>query len=262
MGRSDPGVGVAVYAHRGSTVLAPENTMPAFQLARDAGADVLEIDVRLSRDGHPVVIHDATVDRTCNGHGAVKDQTLVQLKKLDAAYYFTDLEGQTTRGKNIRLCTLAELLQQMPDIGINIDIKDNFYEATLAVAAVLEKSGRQDDVNVGSFHAKSVAWFRNLAPKFSTAATRGEAAQLYFGRSICKHAPYQYLQLPVRYFGIPLSTRRFIQHAHGRGIQCVYWTINDPQLMLRLINLDVSGIVTDRVDILSSILNRNNSMQH
>ena len=230
--------------------------MPAFELALDHGADVLEIDVRLSRDDQVMVIHDAKLDRTCNGQGAVRNWTLQQLKKLDAGYHFKDLKGRNSRGKQIQLMSLDELLVSLPDTRINIDIKDDFRAAAFAVASVIEHSGRQGDINVGSFHAQSVAWFREAAPDVSTAATLGEAAHLYFARAFCRKTRYQYLQIPMRYYGLPLATRNFIRHATSRGIQCVYWTINDHKTMHRLIDLGVSGLVTDRVDIAGELLGR------
>lgn len=230
--------------------------MEAFQLALSLGADVLETDVRLSRDKQVVVIHDARVDRTCNGRGAVSDLTLRALKQLDAGYHFTDLNGRHYRGGNVRLISLAELLEHLPTTRINIDIKDNCYEAVKAVANVIEQSGRPEMVNVGSFHPKAVAWFRQLAPQVTTAATRGETAHLYFARHLCRSTPYHFLQIPIRYCGLPLATRSFIQHAGKRGIKSVYWTINDAKTMRRLMALRVSGIVTDRVDIAGALLGK------
>lgn len=247
--------GVDVYAHRGSTVLAPENTMQAFELALRYGADVLEIDVRLSRDNRVVVIHDSRVDRTCNGMGEVRHMTLHELQKLDAGYHFTDLDGRPSRGQRTRLISLDELFERIPNARINIDIKDKAYEAVSAVVTALEKSGRQADVTVGSFHPQCIAWFRKLAPQVSTAATLMEVAQLYFGRALCVNTNYQYLQIPVRYFGLPLATRGFIRHARSRGLKSVYWTVNDPDSMRALARLRVSGLVTDRVDIAATLLN-------
>ena len=229
--------------------------MQAFELALGYGADVLEIDVRLSRDNRVVVIHDARVDRTCDGMGEVRNMTLQELQQLDAGYHFTDLNGRPSRGQRTRLISLDELFEQIPHARINIDIKDKAYKAVSAVVMALEKSGRHNDVTVGSFHPQCIAWFRQLAPQVSTAATLMEVAQLYFGRSLCLKTNYQYLQIPVRYFGLPLATRGFVRHARARGLKAVYWTINDPDSMRALANLQVSGLVTDRIDIAATLLN-------
>jgi glycerophosphoryl diester phosphodiesterase len=247
---------VDVYAHRGSTVLAPENTAAAFELALGLGADVLEIDVRLSRDREVIVTHDARVDRTCNGYGAVSEQSLVELKKLNAGWHFIDLEGKSYRQENIGLLTLTELFEQFPTARINIDIKDNSQEAAEAVSRAISKADAQSRVNVGSFHAKALAYFRAFSPQVTTAATQPEVAQLYFGRSLVKSVKYQYLQIPTQYFALPLATQSFIKFAQKKKLTAVYWTINNVEHMQTLINRGVDGIVTDRVDLACSLLNK------
>ncbi len=247
---------IDVYAHRGSTVLAPENTEVAFQLALDYGADVLEIDVRLSRDGHVVVIHDERVERTCNGHGKVLDLNLKDLKKLDAAYRFRNLESRSFANQGIRLMTLPELFERFPHTRINIDIKDNTQSAAQAVTQAIDHAGCQALVNVGSFHAQALNYFRTAAPGVSTAASQREVADLYFKRGRVCSPKYRYLQIPTRYFGIPLATPAFIAHAQDRQINVVYWTINTPEAMQTLIDRGVNGLVTDRVDLACSMLRK------
>ena len=250
-------VGLMLYAHRGSSLLAPENTLPAFELALSYGADVLEIDVRLSRDGEVIVIHDERVDRTCNGHGRVRDLNLSAIKKLNAAHRFTGMEGQSHQFDDTPLITLSELFEHLPQTSINIDIKDNSQQAAQAVARAIEKANRVSSINVGSFHAQALAHFRDALPQATTAATQSEVAQLYFKRSRYRSIPFEYLQIPLNYMGIPLATRSFITHAMQRGVKTVYWTINDKATMQQLIERGVSGIVTDRVDIASALLGRN-----
>lgn len=227
-------------------------------LALAHGADVLEIDVRLSRDKQVVVIHDESVDRTCNGVGKVQDLSLSQLKKLDASFHFARREAQLQKDQTVPLLSLSELFQLLPDVFINIDIKDNSEKAALAVAEAIKRAGRENTVNVGSFHANALAHFRLALPQVTTAATQIEVANLYFRRQRYAHLPFQYLQIPIRYRGIPLATRRFIQHAQARGIKCVYWTINDTRKMNQLLALGVNGIVTDRVDLAAPLLGKAN----
>ncbi len=245
-----------LYAHRGSTLLAPENTIPAFDIALKYGADVMEIDVRLSRDGEVIVIHDERVDRTCNARGRVLDMGLAELKKLDAGYHFTDMEGRSYRGNGTQLLTLADLFDLLPHTAINVDIKDNSKDAAWAVAKVIERSNRIDNVNVGSFHEQAVAHFRKRLPEVTTAGTRSETAHLYFKRGLYKTIAFEYLQIPMRYFGIPLATRSFIQHASQRDIKTVFWTINKVEDMQLLIDRKVTGLVTDRMDIAGALLGR------
>ncbi|MFK7996746.1 MAG: glycerophosphodiester phosphodiesterase [Granulosicoccus sp.] len=245
-----------LYAHRGSTVLAPENTLPAFEIALGYGADIMEIDVRLSRDGEIIVIHDEYVDRTCDAQGRVIDMPLTRLKQLDAGYHFIDLEGRSYRKTGTRLLTLSEMFELLPHTPINIDIKDNSEQAAMAVAKVIENSDRVNSVNVGSFHSSALAHFRKRLPEVTTAATQSEVAQLYFKRGLYKKIGFEFLQIPMHYMGIPLATRSFVQHASHRGIKTVYWTVNDEKNMQQLINLNVTGLVTDRVDIAGPLLGK------
>lgn len=245
-----------LYAHRGSTLLAPENTLPAFELALSCGADILEIDVRLSRDNQLIVIHDERVDRTCDGQGRVRDLNLAELKRMDAAYHFKDLSGRQYRGSGVRILSLCELFELLPDTNINIDVKDKCPESAYALARVISECNREKSVNVGSFHASTLKHFRQLLPRVTTAATQEEVADLYFRRSLCKSVNFEFLQIPTRYYGIPLATRSFIQHASRREIKTVYWTINQKTLMQRLIALNASGFVTDRVDVAGKLLGR------
>ncbi|MGQ7844134.1 glycerophosphodiester phosphodiesterase [Granulosicoccus sp. 3-233] len=253
----DTTLSIDVYAHRGSTVLAPENTMRAFELALGLGADVLEIDVRLSRDAQVIVTHDARVDRTCNHSGAVADMTLGQLKRLDAAYHFCDLQGRAHRGQGVGLITLDELFERFPGTRINIDIKDNAPQAAQAVANSIDRASARDRVNVGSFHAPALRHFRRQAPEVSTAASQQEVAQLYFfGKRRAHPLAYQYLQIPTSYYGIPLAAPGFMQRARQRNINLVYWTINDTATMAHLVERGAHGIVTDRVDLACSLLGK------
>lgn len=258
--RPNDSLSVDVYAHRGSTVLAPENTIPAFELALSYGADVLEIDVRLSRDGHVIVTHDARIDRTCNEHGAVADMTLSKLKQVDAAHHFTDLQGKSYRGQGVSLSTLDELFERFPDTRINVDIKDNTPLAAAAVASCIERAGAQSRVNVGSFHAPALKHFRRQAPEVTTAASQQEVAQLYFFSKRQPHPlSYEYLQIPFSYFGIPLATPRFMDVACKRQINLVYWTINDTATMDLLVGRGAHGLVTDRVDLACEHLGKSGS---
>ena len=248
---------ILLYAHRGSSILAPENTLPAFELAKLHGADILEIDVRISRDGQLVVFHDERVERTCDGQGRVSDLSIIQLKKLNAAHHFVDPEGRSWRNEKTPILTLPEMFELLPDTTINIDIKDNSMKAALAVAKAVEMADRFTAVNVGSFHAKTLQHFRQRLPQVTTSATLPEVANLYFKRGLYKNVPFEYLQIPTRYMGLPLAGNSFIRHAKQRGIHSVYWTINDRATMEKLIKRGAAGFVTDRVDIASKLLGKN-----
>lgn len=252
--------GWRVYAHRGSTILAPENTLRAFDLALEFGADVLETDVRLSRDGYVVVTHDARLERTTDGCGRVREHDLAALERLDAGHRFVTPDGRPARGEGVRLVTLAELLERYPGTAVNVDIKDAESAAADAVARVIARAGAARRVTVGSFHAATLARFRDAAPGVATAATRAEVARLYFGRllpgDLSRWAPLacRCLQIPPAWRGISLDTPAFIADSRARGIDVVYWTINDPAQMRTLIARGARGIVTDRPDLARTLL--------
>lgn len=254
--RTEAGREVDIYAHRGSMLLAPENTQLAFERALGFGADVLEIDVRLSADGHVIVTHDAQVDRTCDGNGTVAQMTLQKLKTMDAGWHFSDLQGEPYRGKGIQLMTLDEMFERFPTTRINIDIKDTHKEAALAVAKSIVDANAHQRVNVGSFNANALAYFRQALPSVTTAATQNEVARLYFARSLVKSVNYHYLQIPLSFHGLPLATPAFLTCAKRLNIKVVYWTINDVETMKKLVVKGVDGLVTDRVDLACELLGK------
>ncbi len=238
-----------LFAHRGSTLLAPENTQAAFDLALHYQSDVLEIDVRLSRDGYVMVTHDETLDRTTDGKGAVIKLPMHELKKLDAGYRFIDLTGKRYRDIGLKLLSLQELFDLYPGVGVNIDIKDKSVKAAEAVADCIKQYAADRWINVGSFHETVIRRFRQIAPEVSTAASRNEVAGLYFKSTLPLDPVYRYLQIPVRYWGIPLHGQRFISKVQKAQLKVVYWTINDAKRMHVLLKKGANGVVTDRPDI-------------
>src|SRR5919107_1144475 len=140
---SGTGLGWPVnLAHRGASGLAPENTLEAFRLAVQSGAGGLELDVHLTRDGHIVVIHDPTLDRTTNTSGAVAGMTLDELREADAGYNFSPDGGDTHpyRGLELRIPTLAEVLREFPGVVLNIDMKADRPGIEAAVLEVLREA--------------------------------------------------------------------------------------------------------------------------
>ena len=256
---SDPNK-VDLYGHRGTSVLAPENTSVAFDLALQLGVDVLEIDVRLSRDNVVMVTHDETVDRTTDGNGAVLSYTYDALKKLNASYRFVNPDGRSYRQDKVRLLSLGELFERYPGTRINIDIKDDSLQAATEVVDCIDRHGSANRVNVGSFHSAPLLHFRKLAPGVTTAATQREVAALYFsrwsphGRTDASLLPYHYLQIPTRYMGLPLATRAFIDFAKRRSLKTVYWTLNAAELIQATLDAGAQGIVTDRPDIAAPLI--------
>jgi glycerophosphoryl diester phosphodiesterase len=248
-------------AHRGASALAPENTIEAFRLAVEAGAGGLELDVHMTRDGHIVVIHDATVDRTTNGSGAVSEMTLDELRRLDAGHTFSPDGGPTPpyRGRGVRVPTLGEVLQGFPVVAVNIEIKAGTPGIEETVLGVLREANALGRALVVSTPHDIVKRFRKVSGgHVSTGASRWEIGVFYISSRVrlerLVRPAYDALQVPLRHRGIPVVTPRFVRAAHARGVRVDAWTINQADEMRRLLDLGVDVIMTDRPGTLAEVL--------
>ncbi len=138
-----------VFAHRGGRALGPENTIPAFARGLAAGADGLELDVHLSRDGVPVVHHDAELDRCTNASGPIRALTAAELSRVDAGWRFDDADGRSWRGRGACVPTLEDVLSRWPDVPAIVEIKAPGNDAAAAVVDVIRRTGSAGRVCVG-----------------------------------------------------------------------------------------------------------------
>jgi glycerophosphoryl diester phosphodiesterase len=250
-------------AHRGASALAPENTIEAFRLAVEAGAGGLELDVHMTRDGHIVVIHDATVDRTTNGSGAVSEMILDELRRLDAGHNFSPEGGPARpyRGRGVRVPTLGEVLEEFPVGAVNIEIKAGTTGIEETVLGVLREAKALGRVLVVSTPHHIVKHFRKVSGgNVSTGASRWEIGVFYIASRLrlerLVRPAYDALQVPLRHKGIPVVTPRFLRAAHARGVRVDAWTINQADEMRCLLDLGVDVIMTDRPGTLAEVLKR------
>lgn len=247
-----------LFAHRGGSALAPENTLAAFEAAVETwGADVLEMDVRLSREGELVVIHDATVNRTTNGTGAVRDQTLAELRALDAGARFVDLEGRTSfRGRGVRIPLFTEVLDRFPTTRLNVDAKDP--EAQPRLVQLLNERGEEDRVLLASAEEEGRA--DALGYRGPVSATRRQIRSFFLSHRLPGGGPYtpatDALQIPYRWEGRQVTTPELIREAHRRNLPVHVWTVDDPARMEELLGWDADGIQTDRPDLLAQVFHR------
>lgn len=245
-----------VFAHRGGAALWPENTLAAFHGAVELGVDLLEIDVHMSGDGVPVVIHDHTVDRTTNGHGPVAAFTHTELKQLDAAYYFSppDAPGSfPLRGQGISIPSLREVFEAFPDALISVESKERSPAAATAILELVQEFNRAETTLLASFYHDVLLQFRAAGPAIATHASEPEvlgflAAAYLFSAGLLTPG-YQALVVPPRSGTIPVITRRVVAAAAGRDLFVVAWTINDPEEMRRLTEMGVDALITDRPDL-------------
>jgi glycerophosphoryl diester phosphodiesterase len=248
-------------AHRGASARAPENTLEAFRLAVEAGAGGLELDVHVTRDGEVVVIHDASVDRTTDGSGAVAEMELEEIRRLDAGYRFSPDGGRTFpyRGRGVTIPTLAEVYASFPEARVNADIKKAQSGAEEAVLRVIRSAGAEERTLIASTEHAVVRRFRRISRgHIATAASRREIAAFYVlsrARLGALARPvYDALQVPLEHRGIELVTPRFLRAARSTGVRVDVWTINDAAQMRWLLDLGVSGIMTDHPEVLAALL--------
>ena len=230
-------------AHRGGAGESAENSPLAFQHAVDLGYRWIETDVRATIDGHAVVFHDATMDRTTDATGELSALPLAEVR----AARLTD--GQAP-------ITLAEALVRWPEIRFNVDVKSDDTVAPFLQAVA--DADAWDRVCAAAFSTSRIRRLRGQAgPRLATSMGPSEVTRLVLGAP--DHSPAIAAQVPHHARGIPLVTRRFVQRAHRRGVQVHVWTINDPAEMEDLLDLGVDGLVTDRPTALREVLTRRGS---
>jgi glycerophosphoryl diester phosphodiesterase len=245
-----------LVAHRGGSALAPENTMTAFRLATEAWwADMLEMDARITRDGHVVVIHDATVDRTTNGTGPVSDFTLREIQTLDAGYRFQDESGgYPFRGKGAVVPTLEEVLVTFQDVWINVECKEPTVAAPLA--ALVSRLGAEHRVLIAAEREPSRRQAAGYRGPWGASLEQG--LLFWILHALPGGSPYtpraDILQVPETWKGLRVVTPRFVRAAHRLNLPVQVWTVDRLEDMRRLLEWGVDGIQTDRPDLLSGLL--------
>lgn len=230
-----------VVAHRGSSGAAPENTLAAFHRAAEAGADMIELDIRLTADDELVVFHDRTLRRTTNGRGPVRGFTLAELRRLDAGSWFSH------RYAGEPIPTLATVLDRLPEsVGLNIEVKtdgDRHSRSTLAanLARLLRRVAGKRRILVSSFDHAFLKHYRSVDPT----------------------TPIGVLAMPVRDAGILPShfartlgarvyvcsrsslRKRFVHDAHRHALSVFVYGVNSARHLLRPRRYGVDGIISN-----------------
>ncbi len=239
--------------------LYPGNTMLYLRKMVELGVDALEMDLNLTADGHLVLMHDGQLERTTDGRGAVVDKTLAELRRLNAAYNWSR-DGHTFPYRDDPQCpvTIDEVFAEFPETPMIIELKNNDPRAARSLAQSVARAGRASRVVVSSFHLNVIREFRRLVPEAATGATLPEALLFYLAQ--CLHLErllkpaYTTMQLPERYYGLRVYTRRFVAAARHLGLHISVWTVDDVENMENYIDLGLDGVVTNRPDRLLSLL--------
>lgn len=227
--------------------------MPAIDNGIALGADGLEIDVQLSADGIPVVIHDRTLDRTTDRTGPVNGLTAAELARVDAGFHF-QIEGRFPfRGQGIGLPTLDAVLAKHRDTRIIIEMKGGEPDLARAVGASIRRASAVERICVGSFHQQSIDTIRADYPEVVTSASQ-EEARWTLHRSWVRwpwigERPYAAFQVPERAGRLRVVTPSFIRQVHQEGQVLQVWVVNAPADIHRLFGWGVDGIITDVPDI-------------
>jgi glycerophosphoryl diester phosphodiesterase len=228
-----------VIAHRGNRVRAAENTIFALQEAVAVGADALEFDVRVTRDGIPVLMHDPNLDRTTNGHGLLESFSFADLRTLDAG-----ARAPHTAGVRLKIPSLEEVLDAFRDTPLVIEVKE--LGAVEATEQLVRRFGAQDRVVIGSADTPVSEQFYRTG--LCTCASMRDAVRLIpialAGLTPAKPS-YQVLSVTRRYRGMPIPVVRMALAAKKVGIATQVWTVNDPVVARALWRGGVAGIVTD-----------------
>ena len=237
----------AVQGHRGASALAPETTLAAFRKTIELGADGMEMDLQVTRDGAVVVIHDDTLERTTDGRGRVTDLSLAEVKRADAGVKF----GPAYRGE--RIPTLGEVIDQVKACGnervrLNLEIK--FSEGREGqpedveerVLAILREAGFVERVTVQSFHHPSPAKMKALERRIPIGLLVG-------ARHPSPDPVAQVREYGADYYAPedPLVTPELVRALHQTGIPVVTWTVNEEPLMRRLVEAGVGSLPGDAI---------------
>jgi len=249
-----------LIAHRGGSGLAPENTLAAFvDAVRRWGADMVELDVRATSDGHCVVMHDPTVDRTTDGRGDIAAMTLGQVRLLDAGYRFTGDGGETYpfRGRGVRVPTIDEVLDALPDTRIIVEVKHRDAQRPLFEA--IRRHGASHRVLAAGAHDRDRTLF--AAYDGPVSASGDAMTRMYVWHRLhltrfWKPGQATSVQMPIEHWGHRIPSRRLVRELKRRGLTVHVWTVDDPDVMRQLLDWGVDGILSDRPDVLARVLNQ------
>lgn len=227
-----------ILGHRGSSGLAPENTLAAMKLAIKQGCQGIETDLQLTKDGEVIVFHDWSVERTTNGTGEIKDLTLEELLTLDAGSWFSK------EFKNEKILTLKSLLNIIPNnLLLNLEIKSRSWDnrgIEEKVVNILEENRSLENIVISSFNHKSLERVQKLNPNIKLGLLfEGQMVNLVELLKISKlniyslHPNHHYVD------------KEFIEEAHGHNYKVYSWTVNDIKSANRLKNAGIDGIITN-----------------
>ena len=235
-----------LVGHRGNAAHAPENTLESFRQAVEIGVDALELDIHVSADGHVVVIHDPTLDRTTDGSGRVDRLSLSEIRGVDAGARFTKDRGASRPylGKGITVPTLDEVMETFPTVPLLVEIKTK--AASRATRATIERHAAQARCIVAAFDEDALTPFAGSG--IAQGGSRRDTAGLLWRAALRvppRRVHFNVLCMPPNHRGLPLPVGGYVSILAPLGVPVHCWTIDDPREADRLRRLGVQGIITN-----------------
>ena len=234
-----------IVGHRGNAAHAPENTIESFRQALAEGAECVELDVHLSADGVPIVLHDPTLDRTTDATGIVASLTAGQIGSADAGAHFT-IDGQSFpyRGSGLRVPTLDEVLAELVDVPLLIEIKTS--RASAETRRVIERHRAESRCVIEAFDAQAIAPFRDS--RIAIGASAADVKRLIpriVARRPAPSLPYSVMCVPRWLRGVRVPIASLVRITRPAGCLVHVWTVNDADVARDLWKVGVRGIVSD-----------------
>ncbi|AWF81880.1 hypothetical protein BTJ40_14180 [Microbulbifer sp. A4B17] len=238
---------IDILAHRGASGEYPQGTSLAFDMALDQGADILELDIHLSKDHFIIINHDADLKDNVGISDKIEDLTIGEIKTMDAGYVFTLDNGETYpyRNQGLALLTLNELFERYPNALFNIEIKPNDKLLSETLWQVIVDYRMEQQVTVASQHNRAMNHFRDISQgKVRTSATIGELVEASLawssGFGWAFNPDFDVAQLPYS-----ITTKPYVRFFQSKGVAVDLWTVNDMDDIKRSISLGVDGIIGD-----------------
>jgi glycerophosphoryl diester phosphodiesterase len=249
-----------IYAHRGGAALRPENTIEAFDHGLALGADGLELDVHLSRDGIVVVHHDDTLERTTGSRGRIASYTADELAQVDAGYWFQPAGAvgeYPFRGAGIGVPTLRAVLERYRDTRLIVELKVNDPELARRTIDEIRAADAIDRVALGSFGWRVLNAARAYEPRIATGAAREETRWALYRSWVglpLGRTRYREFQVPERAGATTIVTPHFVAHAHRAGVPVKVWTVNEASDMRRFLGWGADALISDRPDVAVGVI--------
>jgi glycerophosphoryl diester phosphodiesterase len=249
--RPVPRLAPRLYAHRGAAIELPENTLPSFARAIELGADAIETDAHLTRDGHIVLSHDPTGARMCGVPKPIAECSLEEVRRWDAGALFEDRAHERSHaGKGFTIPTLAEALRAFPSVAFNVDAKSRHPAMVSTLVDLVRAVDAEDRTLLASFSTRTLRAIRRYGYRGQTGLGQAEVVRLFaLPTSMLARGPFKLkgaaAQIPYRIYGIDLGTKAMVEKCHALGLEAHYWTVNAAGLAKRLLANGADAIMTD-----------------